>query len=62
VQGREVDHRMAGKMLVAEWLEAFWCEHCQRTAWYHVREVGDRVYEVSATSPERWRQSREVVD
>jgi hypothetical protein len=38
---------MAGRTLVAEWLEAFWCGHCQRTEWYYVREVGDRVYEVS---------------
>jgi hypothetical protein len=45
-----------------EWLEAFWCDQCQATRWYHVRKTSDvpadrlrqRVYEVSIAPNEMW--------
>ena len=43
-----------------EWLEAFWCDECQTTEWYHVRKR-DRVYELSIAPPELWQQAIGVV-
>jgi hypothetical protein len=46
--------------LTGEWLEAFWCEHCQQTEWYHVKKVGDRAYSLSAAPGELWQQVQGV--
>ena len=32
-----------------EWLEAFWCQECQQTKWYYVRQGSDRIYQISLT-------------
>jgi hypothetical protein len=45
-----------------EWLEAFWCEQCQATKWYHVRKLDERTYELSAAPRELWQQVAGVVD
>ncbi|MBE9049458.1 hypothetical protein IQ243_03380 [Nostocales cyanobacterium LEGE 11386] len=45
-----------------EWLEAFWCEQCQQTKWYHVRKVNERTYEVALAPQELWQQVTGVVD
>jgi hypothetical protein len=45
-----------------EWLEAFWCEQCQQTKWYHVRKSGDRTYKLSIAPRELWQQVAGVVD
>jgi hypothetical protein len=48
--------------LEGEWLEAFWCEHCQDTKWYHVRKgtassgESRQVYQVSLAPSELWMQ------
>ncbi|MEO1146757.1 MAG: hypothetical protein AAFY26_14315 [Cyanobacteria bacterium J06638_22] len=47
--------------LQGEWLEAFWCTHCQRTTWYHVCKTGDRTYSLSAAPRELWQQVHGVV-
>lgn len=47
--------------LPGEWLEAFWCEHCQRTKWYRVRKL-ENSYEVSIAPPELWRSVSGVID
>lgn len=47
--------------LPGEWLEAFWCEHCQRTKWYRVRKLNG-AYEVSIAPPELWRSVSGVID
>lgn len=39
-----------------EWLEAFWCNQCQETKWYHVRKLED-TYKVSAAPPSLWQQA-----
>lgn len=53
-----------------EWLEAFWCDQCQETKWYHVKKGdvndaqirGKRVtYEVSVALPEHWQQSTRAI-
>ncbi len=46
----------------SEWLEAFWCDECQATQWLHVRKVGERQYEVKATTAEIWQQVSGVID
>ncbi|BAZ20165.1 hypothetical protein NIES4073_10410 [Kalymmatonema gypsitolerans NIES-4073] len=52
-----------------EWLEAFWCEQCQQTKWYHVQKHVSKApqkeactYEVSVASPELWQQAIGVID
>lgn len=49
-------------LLTGEWLEAFWCEQCQTTQWYHVYKMGDRAYEVVVAPPELWQQVQGVID
>lgn len=57
-------------LLQNEWLEAFWCDKCQETKWYHVKKVGfsdaqsnsARIsYEVSVASRSDWQQSTSVI-
>ncbi len=45
-----------------EWLEAFWCDYCQQTKWYHVRKSGDRTHEVCLAPQDLWQQVAGVVD
>ena len=47
--------------LVGEWLEAFWCEDCQETKWYHVKKIDERRYTVSVAPRELWLQVDGVV-
>ena len=47
--------------LTGEWLEAFWCDECQETKWYHVRKVEERRYMVSVAPRELWLQVDGVV-
>jgi hypothetical protein len=56
---------LAGRTTVAlqgEWLEAFWCEHCQRREWYHVKKIGDRTYQLAIAPQELWQQVHGVID
>ena len=46
--------------LEGEWLEAFWCDYCEETQWYHVRKTGDRKYELELAPPELWQQAQGV--
>ena len=43
-------------LLEGEWLEAFWCEICEETQWYHVKKTGDRTYEANIAPSELWQQ------
>lgn len=43
-------------LLSGEWLEAFWCEHCQAQEWYHVCRDIDGQYSISLASRELWQQ------
>lgn len=47
--------------LTGEWLEAFWCEQCQETKWYHVRKRESK-YELSVPPPELWQQATGVIN
>jgi hypothetical protein len=44
-----------------EWLEAFWCDRCQQTKWYHVCKRGDRIYELALAPRELWQQVAGVI-
>ncbi|RDH48654.1 hypothetical protein [Fischerella thermalis] len=46
--------------LEGEWLEAFWCDQCQQTKWYHLKKR-ERIYEVFVASPELWQQAIGVI-
>ncbi len=47
--------------LKGEWLEAFWCDLCQETKWYHVTKR-DRIYEVTNAPRELWQQAIGVMN
>lgn len=46
-----------------EWLEAFWCDHCQASRWYHIRKVEGTptVYQLSDVPPNLWQQATGVI-
>ena len=45
-----------------EWLEAFWCDLCQQTKWYHVCKGADRTFRVSLASRDLWQYASGAVD
>ena len=47
--------------LKGEWLEAFWCDRCQKTQWYHVQKINDYTYKVSVAPARIWQQAVGVV-
>ena len=53
--------------LTGEWVESFWCDHCQKTEWYHVKRStvlgkSQSQYDVSLVSPEVWQHVTGVMD
>ncbi len=46
--------------LKGEWLEAFWCNECQKTKWYLVQKH-DLTYELSIAPSELWQQVSGVI-
>ncbi|MBU7587100.1 MAG: hypothetical protein KAF91_30345 [Nostoc sp. TH1S01] len=48
-------------LIEGEWLEAFWCDKCQQTKWYHVQKFGDRTYKLSLAPQELWQQVTGVI-
>jgi hypothetical protein len=47
--------------VTGEWVEAFWCEECQETTWYHVYKIGDRSYEIAIAPDSLWQSVGGVV-
>lgn len=47
--------------ITGEWLEAFWCEHCQTTQWYYVCKTDERTYEISLAPDKLWQRVTGVV-
>jgi hypothetical protein len=45
--------------LSGEWLEAFWCEQCQKIEWYHVKKKDNR-YDIAIAPVELWQQAAGV--
>ncbi|MFZ4665393.1 MAG: hypothetical protein ACOYME_03080 [Prochlorotrichaceae cyanobacterium] len=49
--------------LNGEWLESFWCDHCQETRWYYVkREADNRTFTLTPAPKELWQQVSGVVN
>ena len=53
--------------LTGEWVESFWCDHCQKTEWYHVKRStilgkSQSQYDVLSVSPEVWQHVTGVMD
>jgi hypothetical protein len=44
-----------------EWLEAFWCDCCYKTKWYHVRQNHNELYHLSIATRELWQQVQGVI-
>ncbi len=64
IRRRDALMLVASKTAIAlegEWLEAFWCEQCQRKQWYHVRKR-ERNYDLSVAPPELWQQAMGVIN
>ncbi|MEY2985692.1 MAG: hypothetical protein RLZZ568_2309 [Cyanobacteriota bacterium] len=47
--------------LQGEWLEAFWCPHCQAKQWSHVRKQESR-YLVSVAPTELWQKAAGLIN
>lgn len=47
--------------LPGEWLEAFWCDQCQETTWYHIQKQSDRSYLVKPVPQDLWQQVYNVI-
>lgn len=55
--------------LTGEWIEAFWCEHCQSRQWYHVCKraypgegtTSHPIYELSLAPAHLWQQAVGVI-
>lgn len=39
-----------------EWIEAFWCQDCQETKWYHIQKE-EQTYHVSVAPARLWQQA-----
>ncbi|WP_338017054.1 hypothetical protein [Myxacorys almedinensis] len=49
-------------MLSGEWLEAFWCDECQQTQWYHIHRLDNNRYQVALAPAELWQQAIGVIN
>jgi hypothetical protein len=47
--------------LQGEWLEAFWCDHCQHTQWYHVVRSEGNHYTLAPAPDDLWLQASGVI-
>lgn len=47
--------------LQGEWLEAFWCDRCQATQWYHVRKTAANQYTLATVPEALWLRAAGVV-
>ncbi|WP_225886926.1 hypothetical protein [Nodosilinea nodulosa] len=47
--------------IAGEWLEAFWCSHCQTTCWYHVHKIKANQYTLSVVPDDLWWQATGVI-
>lgn len=63
--GRRAAHTLVASLgtvpLQGEWLEAFWCDRCQETQWYHVRKTGVNQYSLCTAPAALWMQVAGVI-
>ncbi|WP_425214178.1 hypothetical protein [Tumidithrix helvetica] len=48
--------------LEGEWVEAFWCEQCQQTKWYHIRKNEDGTFKAEIAPRDLWQYVTGVID
>ncbi|MDZ8023338.1 MAG: hypothetical protein RMX65_002655 [Nostoc sp. DedQUE01] len=48
--------------LEGEWVEAFWCDQCQQTKWYHICKTDERTYKVAIAPQELWQHVTGAID
>jgi hypothetical protein len=54
--------RYAGAVpLTGEWLEAFWCDQCQESRWYHIHKTEANQYSVTLAPETLWMQASGVI-
>jgi hypothetical protein len=44
-----------------EWLEAFWCEGCATTSWWHVKRHEPLLYSLQPVSRDLWELASGVI-
>jgi 6-phosphogluconate dehydrogenase (decarboxylating) len=47
--------------LNGEWLECFWCDHCETSSWWHVKRHEGLDYTLSPVPRELWEQGTGVI-
>jgi hypothetical protein len=47
--------------LTGEWLEAFWCDQCQESRWYHIHRTEANKYKVILAPEALWMQASGVI-
>jgi hypothetical protein len=47
--------------LTGEWIECFWCDHCQASRWWHVKRHDAFDYTLSPVPRELWEQATGVI-
>jgi len=47
--------------LTGEWLEAFWCDRCQETRWYHIHRTEANQYTALVAPETLWMQASGVI-
>jgi hypothetical protein len=48
--------------LTGEWIEQMWCSECQRSDWYQIRKVDNRLYEVRLAPLALWKNAARVIN
>jgi hypothetical protein len=48
--------------IAGEWIEAFWCEECQQTKWYHICKGEDRTFRVAIAPRDLWQYASGAID
>lgn len=52
---------MGAVPLQGEWLEAFWCNHCEASQWYYVRKTDANRYAIVPAPEHLWQQAAGVI-
>jgi hypothetical protein len=48
--------------ITGEWIEAFWCEQCQDSKWYHVCKGEDRSFQVTIAPRDLWQYASGAIN
>ncbi len=48
--------------LEGEWVEAFWCDQCQKSNWYHIHKNEDRTFRVLNAPRDLWQYTTGAIN